>query len=98
MMANNNQGNRAQQALEEETEISECNQLESHLRSCYVNEVKSAKELKISIKGEHVYFFPNLAFNCGHNPNVHHLLDFRSRRPVVAGGFGLAPDPMNLNA
>ena len=40
------------------------NQIKGSLRSCYVNEVKSAKELKISIKGgQHVYFFPNIQFS-----------------------------------
>jgi len=64
-----------------------------------VNEVKSAKELKISIKGgQHVYFFPNMQLSVARDARLN-LIDFRSRKPQVIGGLGMAPDPMNpLNA
>ena len=58
--------NAANQPIEEsknraEEEIEVKNTINGSLRSCYVNEVKSAKELKISIKGgQHVYFYPNI--------------------------------------
>lgn len=65
------------QAPEEEASS---NQISGSLRSCYVNEVKSAKELKISIKGEHVYFFPNIQYTL-RNASRMHLMDFRTRKP-----------------
>ena len=71
------------------------NGLQGPLRSCYVNEVKSAKELKISIKGgQHVYFYPNIQYSLlDQNINT---IDFRSRKPQVVNGLGMAPDPLNI--
>jgi hypothetical protein len=85
---------------EEKDEDKRTNKIAGTLRSCYVNEVKSAKELKISIKGgQHVYFFPNIQYVVNTGGISDHILDFRSRRPAVVGGLGMAPDPMNfLNA
>jgi hypothetical protein len=33
------------------------------MRCCYTNDVKSAKELKISMKGEVAYFYPTIAYS-----------------------------------
>jgi len=38
------------------------NQIPTLVRSCYTNEVKSAKDLKISMKGENAYYYPTIPY------------------------------------
>ena len=65
-----------------ETEEGESvNKIKTRLRCCFANEVKSAKELKIYLKGENPCFWPFVSFNT--NPLLNLMkLDLRSKKPV----------------
>lgn len=39
------------------------NEISTYLRLCYTNEVKSAKDLKISMKGENAYYYPTIPYS-----------------------------------
>ena len=59
------------------------NKIKSIMRSCFSNEIKSAKELKIYLKGEHPLYYPVVVFNT--NPLLNpSKLDMRSKKPVRA--------------
>ena len=65
--------------MEEEGES--VNKIKTRLRSCYSNEIKSAKELKIYLKGENPVFWPVVSFNVNPLLNIHKL-DLRSKKPI----------------
>ncbi len=48
-----------------EVETSEypINKIKTVMRCCFSNEIKSAKELKIYLKGDYPLYFPSIAFN-----------------------------------
>jgi len=57
------------------------NKIRTLMRCCYSNEIKSAKELKIYLKGDYPLYFPVVAFNT--NPMVNpSALDMRTKKPV----------------
>ena len=62
------------------------------MRSCYTNEVKSAKELRISMKGEHCSFYPQIAYS--QIEGEEEKLDFRTKKPVDINGTGHIPNPL----
>lgn len=69
------------------------NRIKNFLRSCYTNEVKSAKELRISMRGEHCKFYPNVAYS--HIEGEEEKLDFRTKRPVNINNTGHLPNPLS---
>lgn len=53
------------------------------MRACFSNEIKSAKELKIYLKGENPLYFPAVVYNT--NPLLNpSKLDMRSKKPIRA--------------
>ena len=61
----------------------EMNRIKTYMRSCYTNEVKSAKELKISMKGENPYFYPTIQFSLSRQIGEDERIDLRSKKPVT---------------
>jgi hypothetical protein len=76
----------------EEAEPSELltNRICTQVRLCFANEVKSAKELKISLRQDTPLFYPNVQFG------IHtDRLDMRTKKPVAIQTdqrIGLAED------
>ena len=59
------------------------NKIKTQMRACFTNEIKSAKELKIYLKGEHPFYFPAVIYNT--NPLLNpSKLDLRSKKPIRA--------------
>ena len=59
------------------------NKMKTLMRACFSNEIKSAKELKIYLKGERPLYFPTVVFNT--NPLLNPAkLDMRSKKPIRA--------------
>lgn len=57
------------------------NKIKTRLRCCFANEIKSAKELKIYLKGENPIFWPVVSFNTNPLLNINKL-DLRSKKPL----------------
>lgn len=77
------------------------NKIKTLMRACFSNEIKSAKELKIYLKGEQPLYYPVVVFNT--NPLLNpSKLDMRSKKPIRAlpitgGQNGQAhANPVNL--
>ena len=69
------------QTTEVETSEEPINKIRSFMRCCYSNEIKSAKELKIYLKGDFPLYFPTIIFNT--NPMMNPCkLDMRSKKPI----------------
>jgi hypothetical protein len=68
------------------------NAIQTTMRSCYTNEVKSAKELKISMKGSNPYFYPCISFSMVQGSET--KLDLRSKKPENINGLGNIPNPL----
>lgn len=59
------------------------NKIKTMMRACFSNEIKSAKELKIYLKGEMPLYYPVVVFNT--NPLLNpSKLDMRSKKPIRA--------------
>lgn len=72
------------------------NQIQTQLRCCYTNEVKSAKELKISMKGENPSFYPTIPFSMVRGGDDEKL-DLRMKKPSnQAQGLGQNPNPLQV--
>jgi hypothetical protein len=71
------------------------NQIGTFLRLCYTNEVKSAKDLKISMKGEHPYFYPTIPYCLASSYGDDEKLELRKKKPLnLGGGLGQTPNPL----
>lgn len=69
------------QTTEVETAEVPCNKIKTMLRCCFTNEIKSARELKVYLKGDYPLYFPMVCFNM--NPVMNpSRLDMRSKKPV----------------
>ena len=69
------------QTSEVETSEQPINRIRSFMRCCFSNEIKSAKELKIYLKGDYPLYFPTITYNT--NPMMNpSKLDMRSKKPV----------------
>jgi hypothetical protein len=67
------------------------NQMSSQLRCCYSNDVKSAKDLKISMKGSNAYFYPTVPFSVTRGAPDDRL-DMRFKRPLS----NMQADPLQV--
>jgi len=56
---------------EVETAEMPINKIRTFMRCCFSNEIKSAKELKIYLKGDYPLYFPTIAFNTNPLMNPH---------------------------
>ena len=57
--------------------------------------MKSAKELKISMKGENPYFYPTIQYSLSRMEHDDEKLDFRSKKPLnLNGGLGANANPL----
>ncbi|CDW89156.1 UNKNOWN [Stylonychia lemnae] len=73
----------------------EMNRIQTQLRCCYTNEVKSAKELKISMKGENPSFYPTIQYSLSKYDYEDERLDLRTKKPLNMGqGLGQNPNPL----
>lgn len=72
------------------------NQVQTSLRCCYTNEVKSAKDLKISMKGENPSFFPTIPYSLIKGGDDEKL-DLRMKKPTnLSQGLGQNPNPLQV--
>ena len=58
------------------------NQIGTAVRACYTNEVKSAKDLKISMKGENAYYFPTIPYQMLRGFGDDEKFDMRLKKPL----------------
>jgi hypothetical protein len=59
--------------------------------------VKSAKDLKISMKGENPYFYPTIPFCLANSYGDDEKLELRKKKPLnMGGGVGQNPNPLQV--
>ena len=84
---------------DQSTEVEEkesVNKIKTLMRACFSNEIKSAKELKIYLKGEHPLYYPVVVFNT--NPLLNpSKLDMRSKKPIRAAPISDGHVIANIN-